>query len=200
MRSCRRRGMAAPVLAVGDGTLGFWKAVREVFPDTREQRCWWPRQANVLAALPKSAHSGALAAMREIYNAEDIDRAQPAIRAFEIDDDAKYPKRSPRSSTTPMSSRRSTSTRPSLGSPQNHQPHRVNLCHRPLARACPNSPLVMVTISSPWRHTAWQCRRVTPVAGSCCAGCAAGWRCPAARTIRPGGWRSSSGCHPHRPC
>ena len=58
--------MAAPVLAVGDGTLGFWKAVREVFPDTREPRCWWHRQATVLAALPKSAHSGALAAMREI--------------------------------------------------------------------------------------------------------------------------------------
>jgi transposase-like protein len=33
--------MAAPVLAVGDGALGFWKALREVFPDTREQRCWW---------------------------------------------------------------------------------------------------------------------------------------------------------------
>jgi len=41
LRSCRRRGMAAPVLAVGDGALGFWKAVREVFPDTREQRCWF---------------------------------------------------------------------------------------------------------------------------------------------------------------
>uniref|UniRef100_UPI0011572F1E IS256 family transposase n=1 Tax=Mycobacterium intracellulare TaxID=1767 RepID=UPI0011572F1E len=40
LRSCRRRGMAAPVLAVGDGALGFWKAVREVFPATREQRCW----------------------------------------------------------------------------------------------------------------------------------------------------------------
>jgi len=49
LRSCRRRGMTAPVLAVGDGALGFWKAVREVFPDTREQRCWFHRQANVLA-------------------------------------------------------------------------------------------------------------------------------------------------------
>ncbi|MDT5057701.1 MAG: hypothetical protein QOF66_6067, partial [Mycobacterium sp.] len=70
LRGCRRRGMTAPVLAVGDGALGFWKALREVFPNTREQRCWWHKQANVLAALPKSAHSGALAAMREIYNAE----------------------------------------------------------------------------------------------------------------------------------
>lgn len=92
LRGCRRRGMAAPVLAVGDGALGFWKAMREVFPDTREQRCWFHEQANVLAGLPKSAHPGALAAMREIYNAGDIDKAQVAIKAFEIDYGAKYPK------------------------------------------------------------------------------------------------------------
>jgi putative transposase len=41
LRDCHRRGMTAPVLAVGDGALGFWKAVREVFPATREQRCWF---------------------------------------------------------------------------------------------------------------------------------------------------------------
>ena len=92
LRSCRRRGMTAPVLAIGDGALGFWKALREVFPATREQRCWFHVQANVLAALPKSAHPGALAALREIYNAEDIDKAQVAIKAFEIDFGAKYPK------------------------------------------------------------------------------------------------------------
>ena len=90
LRDCR--GVRAPVLAVGDGALGFWKAVREVFPDTREQRCWWHKQANVLAALPKSAHPGALAALKEIYNAEDIDKARVAIKAFEIDYGAKYPK------------------------------------------------------------------------------------------------------------
>jgi len=92
LRDCRRRGMTAPVLAVGDGALGFWKAVREVFPATPEQRCWFHKQANVLAALPKSAHPGALAAMRDIYNAEDIDKAQIAIKAFGIDYGAKYPK------------------------------------------------------------------------------------------------------------
>ncbi len=84
--------MAAPVLAVGDGALGFWKAVREVFPNTREQRCWFHQQSNVLAALPKSAHPAALAAIKEIYNAEDIDKAQIAIKAFEVDYGAKYPK------------------------------------------------------------------------------------------------------------
>ena len=92
LRSCRRRGMTTPVLAVGDGALGFWTAVREVFPETREQRCWFHVQANVLAALPKSAHPGALAALREIYNAEDIDKAQVAIKAFEVDYGARYPK------------------------------------------------------------------------------------------------------------
>lgn len=92
LRSCRRRGMIAPVLAVGDGALGVWKAMREVFPATREQRCWFHKQANVLSCLPKSAQPGAVAAMREIYNAEDLDHAQVAIKAFEIDYGAKYPK------------------------------------------------------------------------------------------------------------
>jgi len=92
LRDCRRRGMRAPVLAVGDGALGFWAALREVFPDTREQRCWFHKQANVLSALPKSAHPGGLAALKDIYNAEDIDKAQVAAKAFELDYGAKYPK------------------------------------------------------------------------------------------------------------
>jgi putative transposase len=50
--------MTAPVLAIGDGARGFWKAVREVFPATRLQRCWFHKQANVLAALPKSGWKG----------------------------------------------------------------------------------------------------------------------------------------------
>ena len=82
LRSCRRRGMTAPVLAVGDGALGFWKALREVFPDTREQRCWFHVSSNVLAALPKSVHPGAKAALAEIYNAEDRDHALQAVKAF----------------------------------------------------------------------------------------------------------------------
>jgi hypothetical protein len=63
--------MRAPVLAVGDDALGFWKALRDVFPETREQRCWWHKIANVLSALPKSAHPAGKAALAEIYNAED---------------------------------------------------------------------------------------------------------------------------------
>lgn len=84
--------MRAPVLAVGDGALGFWKALREVFPDTREQRCWFHVSSNVFAALPKSAHPGAKAALAEIYNAEDKDHAMKAVKAFEADYGAKWPK------------------------------------------------------------------------------------------------------------
>jgi transposase-like protein len=72
--------------------LGFWNAVRAVFPRTREQRCWFHKQANVLAALPKSAHPAVVGAIKEIYNAEDIDKAQLAIKAFEADYGAKCPK------------------------------------------------------------------------------------------------------------
>jgi transposase-like protein len=92
LRDCKRRGMTAPVLAIGDGALGFWKAIREVFPATKEQRCWFHKQANVLAGLPKSAHPAALAAIKEIYNAEDIDKAQLAVKAFVVDYGARYPK------------------------------------------------------------------------------------------------------------
>ena len=58
--------MRAPVLAVGDGALGFWKALRDVWPETREQRCWVHRIANVLDKLPKRLHAKAKAALHEI--------------------------------------------------------------------------------------------------------------------------------------
>ena len=92
LRNCKRRGMAAPMLAVGDGALGFWKAVRDVFPETQEQRCWWHKTGNVLAALPKSAHPSAKTALAEIYNAEDKTRAATAAKAFQQEFGAKWPK------------------------------------------------------------------------------------------------------------
>ncbi len=92
LRSCKRRGMAAPVLAIGDGALGFWKALREVFPQTREQRCWFHVGGNVLAALPKSAHPGAKAALAEMWGAEDREHAVKAAKAFEDLYGAKWPK------------------------------------------------------------------------------------------------------------
>jgi len=92
LRSCKRRGMAAPALAVGDGALGFWKAVRDVFPETREQRCWWHKIGNVLNCLPKSAQPGAKAALAEIYNAEDKTHATAAAKVFAADYGTKWPK------------------------------------------------------------------------------------------------------------
>jgi transposase-like protein len=92
LRDCARRGMRAPVLAVGDGALGFWGALREVFPTTREQRCWFHKIANTLGALPKSAHPGAKKALAEIWNAEDKAHARDAVRSFEETYGAKFPK------------------------------------------------------------------------------------------------------------
>ena len=92
LRDCRRRGMRAPVLAVGDSALGFWGALREVFPKTREQRCWFHKISNVLAALPKSTHPGAKKALAEIWSAEDKAHALDAVNAFEAAYGAKFPK------------------------------------------------------------------------------------------------------------
>ncbi len=92
MRDCKRRGMRAPILAAGDGALGFWGALREVFPETKEQRCWFHKIANVLSALPKSAHPGAKKALAEIWNAEDRDHARRAVAAFKLAYGAKYAK------------------------------------------------------------------------------------------------------------
>ena len=92
LRDCARRGMRAPVLAIGDGALGFWNGLREVFPETREQRCWVHKTANILDALPKSAQPAAKKALAEIWGAEDKDHAQAAIHAFDKAYGAKFPK------------------------------------------------------------------------------------------------------------
>jgi len=92
LRDCGRRGMGAPVLAMGDGALGFWAALREVFPQTAEQRCWFHKVANVLSALPRSAHLGAKKALAEIYQAEDKDHATKAAAAFAAAYGTKWPK------------------------------------------------------------------------------------------------------------
>jgi transposase-like protein len=92
LRDCARRGMRAPVLAVGDGALGFWKALAEVFPASRHQRCWVHKTANVLNALPKSAQPGARKALQDIHNAEDRDFAVKAIKTFVQLYGAKFPK------------------------------------------------------------------------------------------------------------
>jgi transposase-like protein len=92
LRDLKRREMRAPVLAVGDGALGFWKALRDVWPETREQRCWVHRIANVLDKLPKRLHGKVKAALHEIMRAETRKAAQQAIERFARDYGAKYPK------------------------------------------------------------------------------------------------------------
>jgi transposase-like protein len=74
------------------GRWGFWGALREVFPGTKEQRCWFHKTANVLAALPKSAHPGSKKALAEIRGAEDKPHALAAVTAFEAAYGVKFPK------------------------------------------------------------------------------------------------------------
>jgi putative transposase len=92
LRDLKRRGMRAPVLAIGDGALGFWGALREVFPETKEQKCWVHKIANCLDALPKSLQPKAKAALHEIMNAEHKQAAEAAVDRFQETYGAKYPK------------------------------------------------------------------------------------------------------------
>ena len=92
LRDCRRRGMRAPVVMVGDGALGLWRALEEVFPTTRHQRDWVHKVANVLGCLPKAVQAGARKALAEIRDAPDRDSARRAIEAFARDYGVKWPK------------------------------------------------------------------------------------------------------------
>ena len=87
------RGLAiAPELATGDGALGFWKALEEVFPATRHQRCWVHKASNVLNKLPRSVQPAAKADLREIWMAPDRATAEAAITTFAEKYEAKYGK------------------------------------------------------------------------------------------------------------
>nr|WP_323181695.1 transposase [Streptomyces antibioticus] len=88
----RRRGMRGPEPAVGDGALGSWKALAEVFPDTWHQRCHVHKARDVTNCLPKSAQPGATTATQEICNAEDRTHAEKAVEAFAKTHGAKWPK------------------------------------------------------------------------------------------------------------
>ena len=89
----KARGLAiAPELATGDGALGFWTALEEVFPSTRHQRCWVHKAANVLDKLPKSVQPAAKQDLREIWMAPDRATAEAAIATFAEKYAAKYGK------------------------------------------------------------------------------------------------------------
>ena len=92
LRDLKKRGMMAPELAVGDGALGFWSALRDVFPETRVQRDWVHKTTNVLDSMPKSVHPRAKATIREITGAENKREAEKALKAFAGEFGAKWPK------------------------------------------------------------------------------------------------------------
>ena len=86
------RGLIAPSLAIGDGALGFWGAVEEVFPQMKHQRCWVHKTANVLNYLPDSLQEKGKKALHEIWMAETRQQAEKAFDAFLKTYEAKYPK------------------------------------------------------------------------------------------------------------
>ena len=89
----KARGLIiAPQLATGDGALGFWKALEEVCPATRHQRCTVPKTVNVLDKMPKSIQPAAKAGLREIWTAPDRATAEAAVATFAEKYGAKYEK------------------------------------------------------------------------------------------------------------
>jgi transposase-like protein len=89
----KQRGLViAPKVAVGDGALGFWAALRKVFPETREQRCWVHKTANVLNNMPKSVQPKAKGDLHEIWQAATKADAEKAFNDFLEKYEAKYPK------------------------------------------------------------------------------------------------------------
>lgn len=92
LRDLKRRGMRAPVVAVGDGALGFWAAVRDVWPKTRPQRDWVHKLGNILDKFPRRLQPRVKVALREVMYAETRDQAREAITGFAAEYGAKYPK------------------------------------------------------------------------------------------------------------
>jgi transposase-like protein len=89
----KRRGLKiGPKLAVGDGALGFWAALREVYPGCREQRCWVHKMANVLDKMPKSVQGKAKAMLHEMWQAPTKEKALAAYEHFLSSWEEKYPK------------------------------------------------------------------------------------------------------------
>jgi transposase-like protein len=93
LRDLKERGLEhGPRLAVGDGALGFWNALDQVYPETTRQRCWFHKMGNVLSALPKSLQGKTKADLQAIWMAPSRDEAVAAFQRFVSRYQAKYPK------------------------------------------------------------------------------------------------------------
>jgi transposase-like protein len=88
----KSRGMNVPQLAIGDGAMGFWAALEEVYPESRQQRCWMHKTMNVLNCLPKSLQPKAKQALHEIWQADTREDAEKAFDLFLETYEPKYPK------------------------------------------------------------------------------------------------------------
>jgi len=92
LRDLKRRNMPAPMLAIADGALGFWAALRAIYPEAEEQRCWVHKIANVLDKLPKRLQPRAKSHLHEIMRAEGRETALEELARFQEEYEAKYPK------------------------------------------------------------------------------------------------------------
>jgi len=93
LRDLKKRGLErAPALAIGDGALGFWAALQEAFPETRQQRCWVHKTANVLDKMPKKIQPHAKGMIHQMYMAETKSDAIEAYKTFRQTYEAKYPR------------------------------------------------------------------------------------------------------------
>ena len=91
LRDLKRRGLESPVLAIGDGALGFWSVLPDVYPGCREQRCWVHKTANVMDKMPKGVQGRAKGMLHDIYRAENREAANKAWDKFVETFEAKYP-------------------------------------------------------------------------------------------------------------
>ena len=92
LRDLKERGLSSPKLAIGDGAMGFWGGLEEVFPQTKHQRCWVHKTANILNYLPDSLQEKAKKGLHEIWMSEGREQAQKAFDTFLKTYGAKYPK------------------------------------------------------------------------------------------------------------
>ena len=88
----KSRGMNTPELAIGDGAMGFWVALEEIYPQSRQQRCWMHKSMNVLNCLPKSAQAKAKQGLHNIWQAKTQADAEKAFDLFIRTYEPKYPK------------------------------------------------------------------------------------------------------------